>query len=460
MRSLFFYGLFFIFCVFVCTQDNIFCEERPSVWLSIIEGDDDNDRAAKKELGIETIAKENDYYKNMFGEKFRLKNTGYIFMNRAVTYYLVDPEKMYPFKNMRFAPYTELDKGYRGLHGRKNFYFSEKYRPDNELIPKKYFLGHATYLTDMLYWEWELSDIQFRVLESYHGMLLWIIPQGLDAKKGITKEACAEILLKTTQIPCKDTTELQNKFKLPSILREGDVFSNIKNFEKILTAKVISIKLASEFPMPREPNQWSNQLVGFISKDAICLIIVHGIPLRESYEFDNIIFDDCRWLSGRILEKNSKQPVLPQGVTKIPEYWKPALERNAEDEKLGLAMKEKERIEEATWRVWYDKNGKPLYNGVKMKFEHWTKQSGNFDHDIRFKDGVVMLEVRDDPNFHDQHFPLSEFSQADKKLIMSVPPLKYEYIINFTSTGMTDEHGNIIKFDTPKPVEPEPDDIE
>ncbi|MDR2344525.1 MAG: hypothetical protein LBE18_00510 [Planctomycetaceae bacterium] len=176
-----------------------------------------------------------------------------------------------------------------------------------------------------------------------------------------------------------------------------------------------------------------------------------------------ILDADSRWLSGRILYKNTKMPVLPRGVTKIPEDWKPALESNAQWEKWGLEkekrIKEEERIEEAKWRVWYDKNGKPLYNGVKMKFEHWTEQSGNFDHDIRFKDGVVMLEVRDDPNFHDQHFPLSEFSQTDKKLIMSIPPLKYEDR-NFTLTGMTDEHGNIIKFDTPKPVEPEPDDIE
>jgi hypothetical protein len=406
---------------------------------------------ATQELGIDingnVTENASQYYKKMFGDHFEFKKTRYVTLRQACNELPICPDNMDLFKNMMIAPYIPFTNW--------NFvYLTEKYRSDPKTLnPKRYYLAKSPVLSDMLYWEWSVDDIQLRKLESKTGMLLFIIPKDFDPIKGISRKRCIEVLIQVTKIDCDDPEELQKQFHFPPVLHEGDVFSNIPNFEE----------LTSDFPVPTDPDQWRKQFVGFISKDGICLILVHGRFPKQNAQITTILDDDARWLSGRILYKDTKKPVLPRGVTKMPESWKPALKNNVKWEKWGLEMEEKEReenrIEEAKWRVWYDKDGKPLNNGVKMKFEQWWSKKPDFNHDIRYKDGTVQLRIRDNPNIRAQYFPLSEFSEEDKKLIMTEPPLKYE-VNKGRVLGRLDEHGNLIESDSPKPAEPEPDDIE
>jgi hypothetical protein len=423
---------------------------------------------AAQERGIVTdkniVENSRRYYKQMFGEHFEYMKTGYIFFERACSRYPIAPEKMDVFKDMMFAPFTSLSDGMSGLLVWKRPYFHKKYWPDPKLMPSRYFLAKSQLLSDMLYWEWQVDNVKFKALESNEGMLLWIIPNDFDPQKGISSKECAEILLKTTRIDCKDTEELQKKFHLPVILKEGDVFTNINNFEKLVNAKVVGEYDYKEFPIPTDPDHWSKQLVGFISKDGICLILVHGrFPMQSIPANPTILDDRHRWLSGRILHKSDKSPVLPRGVTKIPESWKPVLEHNAKCEKNGLMLEEKQRLEEAKWRVWKDKDGKPLNNGEKMRFEYWYKPNYRpmaFPDDLPYKNGVVVLKTRFVKGISDRTFSLSQFNKEDQKQITSVPPMKLQ---ESKATGTTfhavDAQGNIIP-KKPKPVEPEPDDIE
>jgi hypothetical protein len=415
-----------------------------------------------QEIGIVTdkniIENSRRYYKQMFGEHFEYKKTGYIFLERACNRYPIAIQKMDIFKDMIFAPFTSIPDGWAGLPAWKRPYFPEKYWPDSKLMPSRYFLAKSQLLSDMLYWEWQVDNIQFRVLESNEGMLLWINPDGFDANAGISDKECAETLLKTTRIKCKNTDELCKRFKLPSTLREGDVFTNINNFEKLVNTKVINSYYYREFPIPTEPDNWSKQLVGFISKDGICLILVHGRFPIQSFPAKPTIMDDThRWLSGRILYKSTKMPVLPRGVTKIPESWKPVLEYNTECEQGGLRKAERQRLEEAQmeaqWRVWHDKNGKPLMDGQKMKFDYWDKRPAKYSD---YKAGTVILQIPSIEASYGNEFPLSEFSEEDKKIIMAVPPRK---------TEPTNEPTIIyaVPDEEKKPKEPEPveeDDIE
>jgi hypothetical protein len=332
-------------------------------------------------------------------------------------------------------------------------------------MPSRYFLAKSQLLSDMLYWEWQVDNIQFRVLESNNGMILWIVPNDFDPQKGISGKECAETLLKTTRIKCKDTDELCERFKLPSILREGDVFTNIDNFEKLVNAKIIDFDY-KEFPMPTDPEHWSKQLVGFISKDGICLILVHGqFPMQS---FPTIPDYTHRWLSGRILHKDTKTPVLPRGVKQMPESWKPVLEDNAKKEKWALEMAEKSRIEEAKWRVWHDKNGKQFYDGLKMRFWYWDKRPSDFMKSFfnatndypaaSYREGTVVLEYRyvdKKFGFHatsEKYIPLSQFCNEDKKLIMAVPPQEWKPPSPAIALPSPEQQ--------PKEPEPEEDDIE
>lgn len=397
---------------------------------------------ALTEIGIGTdgniVENASKYYKKMFGDHFEFKKLYHVTLGQACHGYPINPNNMDLFKGMMIAPYIPFINW-------DFVYLAQKYRSNHKTLnPKRYYLAKSPVLSDMLYWEWNVDDIQLRKLESKTGMLLFIIPKDFDPIKGISRKRCIEVLMQVTKISCEDPDELQKQFHFPPVLREGDVFSNIPNFEKI----------TGDFPIPTDPDQWRKQFVGFISKDAICLILVHG-----QFPKQQVINNDARWLSGKILHKDTKTPVLPHGVTKMPESWKPVLEYNAKWEKWGLEMAEKEReekrIEESKWRVWYDKNGKSLNNGVKMKFEYWDKRP---TFDSRFKAGTVSLKSRNEANldfisynFHE--LPLSEFSAEDKKLILAVPPLKIE---PFKGQIV----GSSLDKEPPKAPEPEEDDIE
>jgi hypothetical protein len=407
-----------------------------------------------KELGIDTSGNIADntskYYKKMFGEHFEFKKLCNPTLRRACNEYPLNPDNMDLFKDMMIAPYTPFINW-------DFVYLAQKYRSDPKTLdPKRYYLAKSSVLSDMLYWEWIVEDIQLRKLESKNGMLLFIKPKDFDVRTGIMGKKCIEILMQVTKISCNDPNELQKQFHFPTILHEGDIFSNIPNFEK----------LTNDFPLPTDPDQWRKQLVGFISNDGICLILVHGRFPKQSIPAKPTILDmDTRWLSGRILYKSNKQPVLPRGIIKMPEAWKPVLEDNIKYEKWGLEVAEKQRLEEAKWRVWNGKDGKPLNNGAKMRFEYWYKSSVRpmeIPDNLPYKDGVVALKTRSNlKDYVDKNqkiFSLSQFSREDQKQITSVPPKKFQ-IAQPRASGEVDAQGNIIQ-EKPKPIEPEPDDIE
>ncbi|MDR2762910.1 MAG: hypothetical protein LBB88_09935 [Planctomycetaceae bacterium] len=420
---------------------------------------------ARKERGVETDKKLKDNFKELWGEKEYVYNTGYIFLERAVGLFPPPARKMDKFGDYRFAADLQLF-----CQVRNETYLKEKYRPSNDIVPLRFILSQNIFLHDILYWEWksESDGIQLRKLETGSGMILSIIPKNLDVKKGISNKDLKELLLKVTEIP---PIEIKNMIqKSPPILKEGVVFSNVENLKELVNAKQFTTELESKFPFPHEEDEWSRQLVGFISKDAICLIIVHQVSISQNVNSDPVIIEgSLNWLSGRILQKDGK-PVLPRGLKKMPEHWKPILEENARLEQVQLKIEEENRIEEMKWRVWHDKDGKPLNNGAKMRFEYWSKpKSRPFDlaDDLPYKDGVVELKTRvvNGDYIVEQSvkiFSLSQFSKEDQKQIMSVPPMKQNGMTTQPiCIGRIDEHGNLVETNNyPKQTEPEPDDIE
>ncbi|MDR0390305.1 MAG: hypothetical protein LBH59_00225 [Planctomycetaceae bacterium] len=393
---------------------------------------------ARKERGVETDKKLKDNYKELWGEKEYLYRTGYIFIERALGMFPLPAKKMDKFGDYQFA--ADLQLFCQDING---VYLKEKYCPNKTVVPLRFVLSQNIFLHDMLYWEWEVDEIKFHKLETASGMILSIIPKDLDVKKEIGNKKLEELLLNVTEIPPPEVKKMMRKS--PPILKEGTVFSNVENLQELVTAKLFTPELENKFPLPRKEDEWSRQLVGFISKDAVCLIIVHRVSINQYIEPDSeTILGSQNWLSGRILQKDGT-PVLPHGVKEMPEWWKPILEENARIERVRLEMEKEERIEETQWRVWHDKNGQPLLDGRKMKFEFWDKRPTR-------KDGIVTLKIRDISGKTRDQFPLNDFSNEDKKLIIATPPEKWEPSSSFITLSPPERQ--------PKKPEPKEDDIE
>jgi hypothetical protein len=403
-------------------------------------------KEAWKERDVETPEKLKSNFEDIWGKDDYIKNTGNIFILRAVGGVPIPPRKMVPFGDYTFESELKLF-----CQARIWTYLKEEFLPNREAAPRCFVISQNIWLSDLLYWEWNAGDVQFRKLETGSGMILSIVPKGLDVKKGISDKELANILFNTTKIPLTSPDEVIRRFSLPSVLLEGMVFSNVENLNELVEAKALTIELQNKFPRPRDIEQWSDQLVGFISKDAICLIIEYENPpvqVPEHAEVPLRIIGASRWLSGRILKKDGKTPVLPHGAKEIPESWKAILEHNAENERRRLQLEELNRTEESKWRVWYDKDGKPLYNGEKMKFDCWYKLPIDSIPDFRYNGGVVRLAVQEGGH---TEFPLSLFSKDDKKQIMSIPSKK---LIIPKDVQLA------LPIDEEKPVEPVKDDIE
>ncbi|MDR2346364.1 MAG: hypothetical protein LBE18_09885 [Planctomycetaceae bacterium] len=439
------YGLFLISMFFIPLRTTV-ADEPDAAQQRVLQ----EFLNARKERGVETDEQLNNNYTELWGNKENyLYKTGYIFINRALGHFPPSARKLDIFGDYRLTP--ELQQF---CQNKNLIYLNEPYHPDKNTLPLRYVLSQNSFLRDMLYWEWEANEIQFRKLETGTGMILSIIPSNADIKSGISNKELMELLLKVTKIPSGHIADMVRKS--PSVLKEGTVFSNVTNLHELTEAKIFTQELQNKFPSPHKIGEWSSLLVGFISKDAICLIIIHETPIPQNIEHDpTVILGSFYWLSGRILQKDGT-PVLPRGVKKVPEWWKPVLEDNVRHERVRQKTAEEKRIEEAKWRVWHDKDGKPLLNGRKMKFEYWER---NNPIDFRFKAGTVTMGFRNVPEAISGNFPLNEFSTEDKKLIMAIPPKQKQQLKSTETNTIYTSPDNPDKEKTKK-TEPEKDDIE
>ncbi|MDR2169812.1 MAG: hypothetical protein LBP59_06695 [Planctomycetaceae bacterium] len=457
------YCLFCIFCNSVllffsfCINSFLIADDDRTIIIRTLQD-------AWKERDVDTSEKLKNNFEYLWGKDDYIKKTGRIFTKRALGGIPVPPSKMDLFGDNRLAIRVQ-----QFCQSKNWIYLNKGYHPSPEIVPQRFLLSQNPFLYDLLYWEWTADEIQFRKLETGNGMLLSIIPKNFNTKKGISDKELKNLLSTVTKIPFKEINKMEQTF--PSILKEGTVFSNVDNLQELIDAKHLTIELQDKFPIPRtkewgiESGEWSRQLVGFISKDAICLIIVHEVMTHQQPNSPLNIEGSSSWLSGRILKKSSNLPVLPRGLKESPESWKPILEENINEERLKVKQEDYNHLEEAKWRVWNGKDGKPLNNGAKMRFEYWYKPSVRpmeIPDNLPYKDGVVALKTRNKlggrSDEYNKLFSLSQFSREDQKQITSVPPKKFQ-IAQLYSSGEVDAQGNIIQ-EKPKPIEPEPDDIE
>ena len=349
-------------------------------------------RAAQQELGIETTEKEVAYYEKMFGHESMQPDILKIFLGRVMGFFPVFPEKMEPFGNYQLTPHIatlcanervnyirynylpenagkqnsdraadDINNGERDTASGADVRTSAPATKDRTVSPKKFLISENPFIYDTLQWEWQADGIRFHMLETSFGYVLSIAPKEFDAQKGIRNDALADLLLHVVNLPYRDNKEVISLFQLPPILYEGMFFSNINDLTKITAHDVSEVDISRVLPDPWLLDKWSDQIVGIISKEAICLIITRVYILANNASPLHV-FGNPRWLSGRIFENDEITPVLPKGVREIPKSWEPVLEKSARDV-------ENNRIEAAKWKLWYDKSGQ-LLDEQKMKFDH------------------------------------------------------------------------------------------
>lgn len=110
--------------------------------------------------------------------------------------------------------------------------------------------------------------------EDFNGILLEVKPKGVDIGRGISATELAEVIA---------------AFTLPPVVPYGHVFSN---------AGSLSVQ---------HIYGWKDHIVGFISKDVICIMCFKAVEGRAAVGFHY----DNEWLNRGLLQADGKTQVAP-----------------------------------------------------------------------------------------------------------------------------------------------------
>jgi hypothetical protein len=156
--------------------------------------------------------------------------------------------------------------------------------------PDKYYLRKSDDEPSLLYYEWRKSKYVFRMYQSGNGMLLRIKPKGYDPRKPLTAKALTAVLYDVINMKYPSADKIADAFKLPETLPLGTVFTN---------AKMVNVYIVGN---------WEQHVVGFLSKEDICVMCFFSTANRMAFFFDFY----PNWLDGDIFEKDGKTPVNPR----------------------------------------------------------------------------------------------------------------------------------------------------
>lgn len=171
--------------------------------------------------------------------------------------------------------------------------FREKFRPNIvEIKPTHYYMG-GRYESDLLEFKWLAGGMSFRMLDNWNTILLMPEPEssGLKPEQGIAGQEVAKFLVKVLNLPYASNDETSKAFKLPKVLRIGDVFTNTD-------AK-------TKHPLLME--SWQSFIVGFVGKNGLNVVCFKVRPDPAMRELD--LRQINHWLTGNLLEDDGKTPV-------------------------------------------------------------------------------------------------------------------------------------------------------
>lgn len=166
-------------------------------------------------------------------------------------------------------------------------FFKEEFRPDVTRPTRYYWGGTPEKGPDLLEYQWQAGESSFGMLDNANMILLMPNSKSINLKpeKGIAAKDLAAFLLKVLNLPYTSTDHLITEFKLPPVLRVGDVFSNTKKI------------------YPQMIDGWQSHIVGFVGENGVNVILFKARPGRALAGLPWV----PHWLN--LFENDGKTPV-------------------------------------------------------------------------------------------------------------------------------------------------------
>lgn len=205
------------------------------------------------------------------------------------------------YKNHTWMDETEFSFMGKTLHKEANPYA-------NKIKPSKYYLSKPGE-SDLLLYEWENRDFRFQLTESCRGLLLVARPKKgpFDPDKGVSAERVANLLKCLINLDAVDKDEqgavpkdwsVERAFHLPKRVSCGVPFDNMPRDD--LWYKQLPELYARLSPV------WPRCICGFLSTDAICVVIPKCVGIGASII---AIPFDADWLRGGLVGMDGKTPL-------------------------------------------------------------------------------------------------------------------------------------------------------
>lgn len=192
------------------------------------------------------------------------------------------------FKDVKLANYITWN------HERwRDTLFKDSFRAALEpLTPSKYYVNEGRSEASLLYWELEFSGSAITIQEAQRAFFLLIRPKDFNVENGIEGQWIAQLLFDWVQLKYKTTDEVIKAFRLPDRLKLGEVFTNCARPDVV---PIIS---------------WENHVIGFVSKQGICLMLFKADGGRADAGF----VPDFDWLNKGLLKQDGKTLAHPPAL--------------------------------------------------------------------------------------------------------------------------------------------------
>lgn len=162
---------------------------------------------------------------------------------------------------------------------------SEKFRATK---PSKYYLNEGRTEPGLLYFELIYQETRVTVMEGGAQFLITIFPLANNSGRGFDGLTVAKIITNVINLKYSSAEEVVGAFKLPKKLEPGQVFRN-----------------SSEHP--GLGSSWRDNILGFVSKDGVCLMIFKADENRPELGVRN----DFDWLNKGLFMEDGKTLVDP-----------------------------------------------------------------------------------------------------------------------------------------------------
>ena len=148
------------------------------------------------------------------------------------------------------------------------------------LKPSKYYLNQGRNEPSLLLYEFEFEGQSVMMLENFNFFLFIVKTNDFSVGKLVSREAVSDLIFKWLNVRQTNQIDIAQAFRLPSQLRIGDVFTNRSQPHLALI------------------RGGQDHVIGFISKEGICLMVPKAQEGRAAMGFHV----DFNWVNRQMFE--------------------------------------------------------------------------------------------------------------------------------------------------------------